>query len=166
MNNVYRLVDFRNRWNFIAERLREQNIDVLTISSDSDPKYNSAMRKLSLLGLKSTIFPYEWFQSGVRLDSDQQTFYVQDTPHVGTKMRNAFLQTDHHKEKYPFGDKYYIRVDHVKFVINNVPKDQHELTPTVLNSADRQNYDSVLKMCDKRVTNLMKTHVPESNGLL
>lgn len=158
------MILFITRWNFIREKLHEQNIDVLTISSDSDPKYNSAMRKLSLLGLKSNIIATQWFKSGAKLDSERQTFFVQDTPHEATKFRNGFLKTDHNRDKYPFGEKYYLRVEHVKHVMEHFPKDQHELNPTVFNSNDRQNYDSVLRMCDKRVTTLMRNHVPESEG--
>lgn len=154
-----------SRWNFVTDKLNEQNISVFTISSDSDPKFNSAMRKASLLGVKSAVIAAKWFKSGVKLNSkENQTFYVQDTPHIATKWRNGFLKTEKDKKKYPFGEKYFIQVDHVKYVMNNYPKDQHELTPTVFNSTDRQNYSSVLRLCDARVIALMKDHVPESNG--
>lgn len=85
----YTTVDVSNRWKFVEQKLSAIKIKVLTISSDSDPKYNSAMRKLSLLGGKSQLFSNEnWFNCGT---NETSTFYVQDTIHIGTKMRNFFL---------------------------------------------------------------------------
>lgn len=118
-----------------------------------------------MLGTLSSVIPAIWFKSGVKLDSDEnQHFYVQDTPHIGTKLRNGFLQTEKYKEKYPFGDKYFIQVDHVKYVMHNFPKDQHELIPTVFNPTDRQNYQSVLKLCDPKVIALLRSNVAGSNA--
>lgn len=123
------------------------------------------MRKSSLLGINSSVITKKWFKSGFKLKSQETTpFYVQDTPHEGTKLRNGMLQTDKHTDKYPFGDKFFIRIDHVKQVMNNFPKDQHELTPTVFNSTDRQNFDSVLRLCNPRVIVLLENHVTGSNA--
>lgn len=40
----------------------------------------------------------------------------------------------------------------------------HRLTATILNPRDRQNYDSVLKMCSQEVIDLLKQNVPNSDG--
>lgn len=55
--------DVSNRWRFITSELKKVGIDVITIASDSDPKYNSAMRKLSKLGQKSK---YDWFSIDIK----------------------------------------------------------------------------------------------------
>lgn len=121
------------------------------------------MRKSSMLGMKTKTIERDWFGIGVELER-VLPIYVQDTPHVGTKLRNAFMKTSKIKNKFPFGEKFFIRQDHVKFIMNNFPKDQHELTPTVFDDRDRQNFSSVLRICDPKVTSLMKKYVHESDG--
>lgn len=48
----------------------------------------------------------------------------------------------------------------------NVSEDKHQLTATVLNPKDRQNFSSVLKMCHPRVIELLKVHVKDSDGTI
>lgn len=55
-DNSYTAFDVSSRFKYIVERLRAVNIEVLVVSSDSDPKYNSAMRRDSMLGAKSSLF--------------------------------------------------------------------------------------------------------------
>lgn len=47
-------------------------------------------------------------------------------------------------------------MSHIKWVIDNITKDQHQLTATVLNPFDKQNFESVLRICDEKVINLLK----------
>lgn len=54
----YTSSDVLKRWNFIVEDLSTHGIRVINISSDSDPKYNSAMRIASMLGEVPNIFDY------------------------------------------------------------------------------------------------------------
>lgn len=83
---------------------------MLTISSDSDPKYNSAMRDNSYLGTNTDIFALkEIFKCGNVL---KPPFYVQDYPHIGTKLRNLFLKTIDNPAKLPFGN-FYIQQEHL-----------------------------------------------------
>lgn len=64
-DNTNKTADITKRWNYITAKLNDLKINVLTISSDSDPKYNSAMRINSYLGVKSNIFgDVEWFSCG------------------------------------------------------------------------------------------------------
>lgn len=51
----YTSEDIVNRWNFIINDLQKHKIHVINISTDSDPKYNSAMRKKSTLPIFSII---------------------------------------------------------------------------------------------------------------
>lgn len=149
------------RWMHVVSELKKSNIDVLTVSSDSDPKYNSAMRKNSMLGSPSKIFEAEWFSCGDRITPP---FYVQDTIHIATKLRNYFLKTLKDQKMVPFGNKYYARVDHLKTLINLTAKDKHQLTQSVLDPNDRQNFESVLKICDPKVSKLLKEYVCDSDA--
>lgn len=53
-NNKYSAMDVVKRWLFIKHELNKVGIEVLVVSSDSDSKYNAAMRFLSKLGTPST----------------------------------------------------------------------------------------------------------------
>lgn len=66
-------------------------------------------------------------------------------------------------EKVPFG-RYFVKIDHLQYLVNNFSKDQHLLTHTVLNPVDRQNVESVLRIIDFRVINMLKLHVKKSEG--
>lgn len=150
------------RWKYIREELKKLGIVTLTFASDSDPKFNCAMRKNSSLGCVSSYFPKsEWFSCG---NSIEPPFYIQDVIHIATKMRNWALKSLIHPEKFPFGDKYFIRLDQLHFLKDHFPKDQHRLTRTALNPVDRQNFESVLKLCDSAVIDLLKKHVKNSEA--
>lgn len=102
-DNKYSAEDVKKRWLYVKAELNKLNIKVLTISSDSDPKYNSAMRNLSMLGCKINDFPNnDYFACGDRLNCDGGTYYVQDLIHIATKLRNFFLKTMYNKNKIRF----------------------------------------------------------------
>lgn len=91
-------------------------------------------------------------------------FFVQDTIHIGTKFRNIFLKTKPFPKKLPFGRAYYIEVKHLEILLENFSKDRHQLTASVLNPMDRQNFSSVERIYDDKVIDLLKSNVPESKG--
>lgn len=157
-DNKYSSDDVSHRWRFITNELRKLNIKVLTISSDSDPKYNSCMRKESLLGCSSNnLKEYEWFKCGV--NSEQESpFFIQDMTHIATKLRNHFLKTKKDPRKLPFG-KYFIQMQHLSTLVETFSKDKHNLSASTLNPIDRQNFDNVLRMCDSKVTELLRKNV-------
>lgn len=155
-DNRYKSLDVSKRWTYIAEELTKIGITVLSISSDSDTKFNAAMRKNTCLGNSSNEFSMNGiFMCGTKFEPP---FYLQDFPHIGTKLRNLFLQTIANVYKLPMGN-FYIQQNHLKQLMDICTKDQHHLTATDLNPADRQNFDSVLKICDIRVINLLKEKV-------
>lgn len=157
-DNRYTAMDVAKRWAYISKELAKIGIDVLTVASDSDPKYNSAMRNNSGLGKDSN----EYSMNGMFMcDTELRLpFYVQDYPHVATKLRNQFLRTIDNALKFPMGD-YFIQHDHLVQLMRICRKDEHLLTASALNPNDRQNFDSALKMCDDRVIKLLKEKVNE-----
>lgn len=90
----YSSKDVENRWAHITAELHKLNIKVLVISSDSDPKYNRAMRKMYELNFKSVRLNN--FSS--EIENIQCPFFVQDSTHVGTKLRNFLLGFGNKKE--------------------------------------------------------------------
>lgn len=159
-DSKYTSEDVENRWKFITSELEKQNIKVVAISSDSDPKYNRVMRKLSTLGSKPMFSRYKWFSCDFRYIT--MPFYIQDPTHIGTKLRNFLLRFLY--RKLPFGPKYFIELEHLYALLNLVSKDQHLLTASTLNPSDRQNFSSVLRMCSEKVTTLLKSKIKNSQA--
>lgn len=152
-DNRYYAEHVAKRWIYVTKKLSEFGIGVLVFSSDSDPKYNSAKRKISEIGNESNEFGLNGifkYGNGIKLP-----ICVQDYAHIGTKLRNLLLKTIKYKTKLLMGD-YYIQQEHLSQLMNMCEKDKHLLTATALNPDDRQNFDSVLKICDYRVINLLK----------
>lgn len=153
-----------NRWKFITSQLMNLGIMVISIASDSDPRFNSAMRQNSALGCATDDFKTnKWFSCG---DNMASPFYIQDTTHIGTKMRNFLLKTLMYPRKLPFGNYSFITIEHLQHLMNRFSKDKHQLTPTVLNPYDRQNFDSVLRICSPAVIALLNENVNGSNGTI
>lgn len=159
-DNKFSSLEVLNRWRTITTQLKEVGIDVLTISTDSDPRYNSAMRIQSKLGIPSEIPKAEWFCYGKYSSSP---ICMQDLIHIATKLRSLLLRTLWNHLKLPFGN-YFIDANHLIVLMNKFPKDKHELTHTVLRPVDKQNFQSVLKICSEKVTALLKTQVKGSEG--
>lgn len=159
-NNAYKAKTVSQRWNFIKNELYKWGIHVVAFSSDSDPRYNTSMRIESGLGMNSSgIFPdVEWFNCSKMND----TVYIQDTEHIGTKLRNILLKT-RNKLDLKIGNAQ-ISVNHLDLILQNFSKDKHNLNPTTLNPLDKQNFDSVKRLYDERVLKLLSTEIPNSLG--
>lgn len=147
-DSKYSAIDVKHRWMYVKNELDKIGISVLTISSDSEPRYNSAMRELSQLGVKSNI---KWFSCGENISTP---IHVQDIIHIITKLRNLLLRTKWLNKKLPFGN-FAVDMMHLYVLLYKFPKDRHQLTESVLNPADRQNFSSAEKMCNERVTGLL-----------
>lgn len=129
------------------------------------------MRKQSLLGCESKTFTEtEWFSCGSDIRNYICPFYVEDMIHIATKLRNFLLRTLSNRRKLPFGNKsrnkYYIELEHLYVLLNRFTKDKHQLTASTLNPADKQNFSSVLRMCDQRVTDLLRSSVKNSEATI
>lgn len=153
-DNKYTSMNVVQRWKYIQTELAEVGITALVYSSDSDPRYNKAMRELSGLGKQSEAI---WFSSQTEF---QPPFYLQDIIHIATKLRNFFLSTLYASRIVPFG-KYFVKLGHLHDIMERFSKDRHLLTPSVL---DRQNFKSVLRICDERVTTLLRDDIDSSDG--
>lgn len=154
----YTSAHIENRWKFIVDELKKENIDVPTFASDSDPKFNSVMRNhLGLLqnGKNNINFP-EWFNSQM----DTNTYHpIQDTVHIGTRFRNRLL-TDSLKM-----GKFDIKVHHLSSLIEKFTKEKHNLCATTVSPKDRQNFESVLRICDEKIIDLL-ANVDGSEGTI
>lgn len=151
------------RWEFTVKLLREHNIRVLGMSSDGDTRLMKAMRVKTSIGIGKSDF------SAIDPDFNLAEFHskvlppficTQDTVHVGAKLKTRLLKPS---IIMPLG-KFFIPPGHLSVLINNFSKDKHLLTPSDLSSKDKMNFASVIKICDPKIWNLLKLHVPGSEG--
>lgn len=168
-DNKFTSDDVCKRWKFIINELKQLNIYVIAFSSDSDPRYNTAMRKLSQLGKKSKWFGSNWFSFGGKRKKtpthlhEIDPVYIQDTTHIATKLRNLTLKTIKNEKKLKIGN-YFIKQSHLRYLVENYSKDEHNLTNSTLNPIDKQNFCSAKRICSDRVIKLLQNRVPDSQG--
>lgn len=167
-DNKYNSRHVHLRWKFICDNLQKVGIKTITLSSDSDPKYNSAMKSLSMIGVESNYFTdCDWFSCGDLNISENAQFCVQDVPHIGTKLRCLLLKTLKNPKKLPFGKKFYIQQAHIAYLLNKFTKDKHNLTASIIYPVDRQNFEeTVLRICDTKVTDLLRSSVIGSQATI
>lgn len=160
-NNIYSSQTVAKRWTFIQKEIKKIGVNVLALSSDSDSKYNAAMRIMSRLGHKTVDSPSgEFFKCGT---NTEPPYCIQDYPHLAVRLRGVLLRTIKHPTALPFG-KSHIQVGHLQELMNRFSKDRHLLTNTTLNPNDRQNFESVLRICDRRVIELLEKEVEGSEA--
>lgn len=158
-NGQYTAQQVSKRWDYIFGVLKSVGINVLSMSSDSDPRYNSAMRFNSNLGQSSNDSSM-LFKCGTNLNPP---FYTQDYFHVLTKLRNFFLKSINNSEMFPF-ENYFVQQQHLEELLIRAGKDKHNLTATCLNPLDRQNVESAKRICDQKVIVLLNEMINRSEG--
>lgn len=89
------------------------------------------------------------------------TVYMQDTIHIGTKLRNRLLK----EAILPIGN-YLVSIGHIKILLKSVSKEIHGLTYSDICPTDRQNYKSLEKTLEERVLNALKKHTPNSEATI
>lgn len=99
-----------------------------------------------------------WF--GAEFNTNMEYYPIQDTVHIGTKFRNKLLNPS-----LKFG-RHIITVDSLHTLIKLVTKEKHRLTETIIKQTDRQNFESVLRLSDTRVTDLLDSKVKNSQGIV
>lgn len=148
------------RWKLIVRELAEVGIKVINFASDSDPRYNGAMKDLMLNHLtdESSQFP-DWFQ----FDCTTADYLpMQDNPHVGTKLRNRILNE---KSDLTFGT-YTISTEHLLTLIRTVSRDKHGLYESYISNKDKMNFLSVQKITEPKVQKYLKQHIEGSDGTI
>lgn len=111
------------------------------VSSDGDPKLLSAML-------------HEIVNGG--LDP------VQDTVHIGSKLRNRLLALNAALKMGSFE----VSISHLKNLVKHVQKSVHGLSQMDVSPIDRMNYTSVEKIIENRVIEALKKNVEKSDGTI
>lgn len=129
-------------------------IQVLGISSDGDSRLLSAMK--NNMDFKPTVMGDHIFFS------INEILYIQDTTHIGTKLRNRLLKAS---ILLPFGNKA-ISISHLKQLLKLAPKDVHGLVRSDISPDDRQNFKSLQKLMENRVVEALKKYVIDSEATI
>jgi len=134
--------DVINRWNTVEKMAEDFGIKILGYSSDGDTRLLKAMQ--------------------INTYQQQSTqFYIQDTVHIGTKLRTRLLKPN---IVLPIGN-FTISVTHLKILLEKFSKDKHLLTLSDLVPEDKMNFRSAEKICATIVQEMLK-HVPQSQGTI
>lgn len=137
-------------------------INVVGISSDGDPRLLSVMKTSTSFDLKPSTLSSTSAKITNTSSESQKPCLVQDTLHIGTKIRNRILNAS---IVIHIGTKIVSTV-HIKTLLKTVPKEVHGLVSSDIIPEDKQNYNSLEKIMDDRVLNSMKIHVPDSEGTI
>lgn len=125
-------------------------ITVIGISSDGDNRLVSAMKELTSFDLNQI----------TTAQPNLKPNYIQDTIHIGTKLRNRMLNSS---IVLYMGNKV-VSVVHIKSLLELVPKEIHGLVHSDILPEDRQNYRSLEKIMEDRVLNEMNMNVADCEG--
>lgn len=86
--------------------------------------------------------------------------YIQDTIHTVLKLRNRLLKVS---VLLPMGNKQ-VSVTHLKLLINRTSKDIHGLVLKDVCTDDKQNFKSLQKLMEKRVSDALISNVPDNQA--
>lgn len=160
-DNKFTSKDVIKRWDFIEKELLKYEIRIMGRSSDGDARLLKSMKDTTELGKHHATETY--FGQKVWYSSNNNSIdAVQDSTHIGTKLRNRLLKASIY---LPFGE-YIISKSHLTYLVENVSKDQHGLTESDVDPKDRQNFRSFQKISSENVCKALKKHVPDSDGTI
>ena len=158
-DNKFTAVSVDQLWRYIESELLKLNIRVLTEASDGDWKCLAAMTNSTFKASNNPLSYHFWFRSKLNIDIGIDRICIQDMVHIATKLRNLLLRDN----LLCIGD-YLVSPNHIRFLLDEVSKDQHELDEGDIDSKDRMNFRSMEKIYSEKVTQLLKEKVPDSDG--
>lgn len=122
-------------------------------ASDGDPRLLNAMKTKTNLDLTPETIADRIVSNSI---------CVQDTIHIGTKLRNRLLNSC----IMLIMGNFVVTVNHIKAIPNVERKEVHGLVFSDIQPEDKQNYKSLEKIMDKRVLSAIECHVPYSNATI
>ena len=98
---------------------------------------------------------WDWLVADFR---DDVFITVQDTVHIGAKMRARLLKQD--RAVYIVFKDRVASLSDLEALRRVAGKDKHFLRESDVNPKDKMNYDAVERLCDPRLAELLKIYVP------
>lgn len=144
------------RWDWMTQEAQKHNIEIVGFSSDGDAKLLKTMYGRTFV-LSTPPRNRPWYHAKLA------TFgiCIQDAIHALMKLRSKALKES---DITPFGNSNIASRGHLVELIRTVTKDQHELAMSVIDVKDKMNFRSAQKLCAKKVSELLRKHVPNSEG--
>lgn len=130
------------------------DVQVVGFSSDGDSRLLQSMRFNSKFN--SPVENNQWFSS------HENICFMQDTVHIGTKLRNRLLKPS----TVLLIGKKVASISHLKILLNTKSKDSHGLVYSDICPDDRQNYNSLRKIMEPSVSEALAKYVPDSEGTI
>lgn len=158
-NNLFASSHVQNRWSWMQYQAKSEGIILKGFSSDGDTRLLKSMESQSFP--QSPSVPPEWTGWFIQSLDDDLPIYVQDTHHIGTKLRNVFLKPSIF---LPIGS-HVISSTHLIIMIDEKSKEDHEMTTSDINRADKMNFRAVEKIGSERVISVLKT-IPSTEGTI
>lgn len=155
---------------YILSECKKRDITGLSFGADGDSRELKSMqlsvllfntcRHQDYLTSHAASIPVRW-KAWFLLGTNSPVTYVQDTVHIGTKLRSRILTPS---ILLPLG-KYVAGAHHLQLVKYNFSKDQHALRQQDIDCKDKQNYESVQHVTSNSVLSLL-TQLPDAAGTL
>ena len=166
-NNEYKACSVVWRWEFIAHTLHQKGYQSF-ISSDGAPAMMCAMKHTNGFG---EIYHYLGYSFGLNPQSFSRSSQVtimpaiQDSLHLANKLKNKIFDAS---SQIIMG-KFIATNSHLQMLLDlpNICKYDHLLTQTDIasdRSHDKMNTAATAKICKQFVIDLLKQHVPGSEG--
>lgn len=143
-DNRFTYEDVLKRWEKIHQLASDVGISIIGFSSDGDTRLLKSMNIKTFSGRDNTVEN--------NTENIRSQVYVQDTVHIGTKLRTRLLKPG---IALPMG-KYVASVSHLHEMIEQFSKDKHQLTTTDLNAVDKMNFHAAEKICSPVVIQLLQ----------
>lgn len=183
-DNRFSYEDVTKRWEVMKSLAAKEKIDILGFSSDGDPRLLKAMQVSGFSNIsttepsnningiddsinsctnddKSELY-WSWFAIGKPPDENTvNEMYVQDTVHIGTKLRTRFLKPS---IILPMGSKF-ASVSHLISLTKQYSRNKHLLTMTDFKPEDKINFRSAEKMCPTKVLELL-SNIPDISATI
>lgn len=156
-NNKFTHEEVISRWKFIQSEADKYDIKILGFSADGDSRLLKGMRLASQLSKTQNHDAWKWFHMGNSVI--RGCSFVQDSVHIGTKLRTRILKPS---IVLPLGN-FIASSSYLHVLIQEFSKDKHLLVPSDLKAEDKMNFRSAEKMYSDQVRNLLKS-IPDTAG--
>ncbi|KAE8746002.1 hypothetical protein FOCC_FOCC007260 [Frankliniella occidentalis] len=154
-DNKFRGSEVLKRWSKITSMAASEGIKIIGFASDGDTRLMQAMRCKTFV--RNPVTPWKWFQANLVTS----TVCFQDFVHLLVKLKSRLLKPS---VILALGPNRLVATGHLVELIKTVPKEEHELMNSHLDSKDKMNFRTANKICSEKVTDLLDRKIVESEG--
>nr|XP_029709589.1 uncharacterized protein LOC115255635 [Aedes albopictus] len=152
-DNKFKTEDVLRRWAFTEKECEKVEITLACRASDGDARLvQSMLQKMDIPNTDSNPFG-AWYACKYTTNN----ICIQDPTHLINKLRMRIMRVD----KQLIIGSYVVSRAHLVQLLA-LPRDQHGLTPSDLDTSDKMKFKPVQKITQPRVINLLRTTIPES----